>query len=105
MKLMTKEIEASMPALYSQADQYDPICHVKYFTPDSNWTWYGMEYDPEDRIFFGYVIGPEPELGNFSLDELESARGPLGLPIERDFSFEPAPLSEIKKGQQVSNPA
>ena len=31
------------------------------------------------------VDGFEKELGYFSLRELESARGPLGLPIERDL--------------------
>lgn len=45
------------------------------------------------RLFFGLVIGHEPELGYFSVDELEQVRGRLGLPIERDLHFTPAPLS------------
>jgi hypothetical protein len=31
----------------------------------------------------------EPELGYVSLHELAAARGPLGLPLERDFYFAP----------------
>jgi hypothetical protein len=43
-----------------------------------------------------YIIGFEAELGYFSLSELESVRGPWGLPIERDLWFKPCPLSEVK---------
>jgi hypothetical protein len=31
----------------------------------------------------------------FVLSELESARGPLGLPIERDLYFEPGPFTKV----------
>jgi hypothetical protein len=55
------------------------------------------EYDPTAQIFFGYVIGLEDELGYFSLEELEEARGPLGLPIERDEHFKPASLKELQQ--------
>ena len=65
---------------------------MKFFTPDSNWTWYASEFDGED-IFFGLVAGFEIELGYFSLSELKEARGPLGLPIERDRFFEPTDLA------------
>lgn len=68
------------------------IC--KFFTPDSSWTWYVIEFDGEDS-FFGYVVGFEKELGYFSLSELQEVRG--GLPIERDLYFDPIPLSEVKK--------
>jgi len=41
------------------------------------------------------VSGLEVELGYFSLSELESVKGPLGLPIERDLFFEPQTLIEL----------
>jgi hypothetical protein len=69
---------------------------VKLFTPDGQWTWYGIEFDGKD-IFFGYVKGFEAELGYFSLKELEGVRGHLGLPVERDKWFKPTKLSEVKK--------
>lgn len=91
MKLIPEGIE--IPALYSQENEGDPICHVKLFALSSNWTWYVIEYDPESKICFGFVSGFENELGTFSIEELES----LGANIERDLYFSPAPLSEIKE--------
>ena len=96
MKLMTKAIENVIPALYEQDGLGDDaIVHAKFFTPDSCWTWYATEYDPETRMFFGLVDGFDKELGYFSLDELESGRGSLGLPIERDSWFKPTKLCEV----------
>jgi hypothetical protein len=95
MKLMTKEIESTIPELGSQEYVTDPIVHVKYFTPDSNWTWYAIEYSQKERQFFGFVDGMFAEFGYFGLAELEEARGPFGLPIERDMYWEPRRLSEI----------
>ena len=95
MQLLTKEIAIRLPPLGSQDGLgYDATAHLKLFTPDSSWTWYATEYDPADRMFFGLVLGMEQELGYFSLDDLEAARGPLGLPIERDLHFEAKPLRE-----------
>jgi len=42
------------------------------------------------------VSGLEVELGYFSLSELTGIRGAFGLPVERDLSFEPTRLSEVK---------
>lgn len=98
MKLITKEIESKMPAIGSQNEENNPIVHVKFFTPDANWTWYALEYDPEERIFFGFVDGMFPELGLFTLEELESVRGPFGLPVERDLYWEPKGLQEVMAG-------
>ena len=75
------------------------IAQVKFFTPDSNWTWYASEFDGED-IFFGLVIGFEIELGYFSLSELESVRGPLGLPIEKDRHYSPTSLEDLLKAHK-----
>ena len=98
MKLLTAELRARLPALYAQEQTKDPIVHIKFFTPDSNWTWYATEgqADEDDFRFFGYVCGQADEWGYFVLSELESARGPLGLPIERDLNFPPTPISRIK---------
>ena len=65
--------------------------------PDSGWTWFATEGEEEDGDFrfFGYVIGQEEEWGYFVLSELQSARGPLGLSIERDLYFKRGPFSEV----------
>jgi hypothetical protein len=97
MELLPNELRQRLPPLYSQEGVEDKTIHCKYFTPDSSWTWYVIEGSPEgdDFIFFGYVIGFEKEWGNFALSELSAARGPLGLPIERDLYFKPAPFSQV----------
>jgi len=51
--------------------------------------------EEEDFIFFGYVTGLEREWGYFMLSELSSARGPLGLAVERDLYFTSARISEV----------
>jgi hypothetical protein len=96
MKLLTKEIRRKLPKLYEQEDKGSKaVAHVKFFTPDSNpWTWYATEFDGRDT-FFGLVDGHEKELGYFSLAELEKARGPMGLAIERDLYWKPKTLKEI----------
>ena len=70
------------------------VAQVKFFTPDSSWTWYATEFDGED-LFYGLVIGHYKEFGSFSLSELRTVRGKLGLPIERDLYFEPTTLAEL----------
>jgi hypothetical protein len=94
--LMPPDIAKEIPALYSTERQRDPVARVKWFTPDSSWTWYITEYDPVQRLCFGLVIGHERELGYFSLDEILEVRGPFGLPVERDLYFEPKPLSQCR---------
>jgi len=95
MELMTDAIRRALPPLYSQESLGgDAVVQVKYFTPDGQWTWLATEFDGED-IFFGLVEGFETELGTFSLSELRSARGPMGLAIERDLYWTPKPLREI----------
>ena len=121
MKLLTKEIKQRIPKLYTQDGKgEEAVIHVKFFTPDANWTWYATEasaflndeegteiplseltdaHDVEDIRFFGLVHGFEKELGYFSLNELSRARGPLGLPIERDRYFGTHTIGEVQRGE------
>ena len=101
MKLLTNEIKQKLPKLYSQDNVEDPVCHIKFFCPWSSWTWYvleGEEQEGEDYLFFGLVRALEIELGYFSLSELQSVKGPMGLSIERDLYYKPQKLSELNKG-------
>ena len=90
-------VRQQLPALYSTEQEADPLMVCKWFTPDSGWTWYASEFDGKEGLFFGWVDGPEPELGYFLLSELQETTGPLGLHIERDINFEPTRLSEVKR--------
>jgi hypothetical protein len=93
MKLLTLALRAQLPKLYTteHTPNADKIAACKFFTPDSSWTWFVCEagIGEDADILFGFVIGHEAEWGYFSLRELESVRGPLGLPIERDLGFRP----------------
>ncbi len=86
----------TIPALYTTEDDSDPMCQVKLFTPDANWTWYIIELDVAEGLCFGYVAGLEKELGYFSLREIKDLHGALNLPVERDRGFAPIPLSEVQ---------
>jgi hypothetical protein len=96
LELLPQQDREGLPALYANEEVgLQAPAFVKFFTPDSNWTWYASEFDGDD-IFFGLVIGHFPELGYFSLSELQEARGPLGLPIERDVHFTPQSLQKLR---------
>lgn len=98
MKLLTKDIherllkngrirEQLAETGKAEADFY-PV--VKLFTPDAGCTWLLTELDPDDPdMAFGLCdLGMGcPELGCVRISELESVRGPLRLPIERDLHF------------------
>ena len=86
MKLMTKAIENKIPALYETEEAETHRVYAKFFHPFSNWTWYAVEYDPTQKLFFGLIDGHDKELGYFTLAELESIKiGGLG--IERDMQW------------------
>ena len=103
-KLIPQTLLSNIPDLYATEGSLNPICHVKLFTPDSNWTWYIIEFSKADtNTCYGYVQGIESELSYFTLEELETVHGPLGLAIERDMSFEPTPFSTIKKSEHDSS--
>ena len=104
MKLLTKELEVRFKEVGSQepkqGEKIDPIVICKFFNPAGAGTWFATEYDPVDKIFFGFVSihGKESgcdEWGSFSLDELESLKLPFGLGIERDIHFTEKRFSEV----------
>jgi len=96
MELIPQEIKNKIPKLYETEKQNDPIVYIKLFL--DGWTWYITELSIDNNICFGYVISPfESELGYFSLNEIKSIKGSLGLSVERDILFKPTKLSTIKK--------
>ena len=107
MLLMTKEIVRRIPPIGAQEESEDPIVHVKWFCPWNQWTWYCTEYDPEESLCFGLVVGQETELGYWSLDELKEVEHPKchGVRIERDLSFGPTPLSVVRTREIDRSPA
>jgi len=71
---------------------------AKLFDPCSAATWWITEYDPVEKIAFGYVTGLAlDEWGYTSLVELKRIERPFGLTIERDLYFVQKRFSEVKK--------
>ena len=98
MRLMTKELEKRFAQVGSQESVKDPVIVAKYFNPAGAGTWYAKEYDPNDKMFFGYVSifgAGWDEWGCFSLKELELYQGPWGLGIERDLYWTETKASAV----------
>ncbi len=104
MVLMTKALEKRFAKVGSQEHVEDPVVITKFFSIVSDWRWYATEYDPESRVFFGFVRGHEDEWGYFSLDEMETLRHPslkaLRL-VERDLYWTEVPISKVVSGGMV----
>ena len=99
--LLTQEIIKKLPKLY--ATESLPVAQkkvvVKFFTPDSNWSWFVVEGEKQedgDWLFFGMVHGFEKELGYFSLNEIKQVRGAMGLPVERDMYYGNHTLADVQ---------
>ena len=96
--LIPQNLLNQIPDLYETERTINPTCHIKIFTPDSIFTWYIIEVSKEDKhTCYGLVKAFESELGYFSLKELETIKGSLGLRVERDISFSPTALEIIRK--------
>ena len=98
MMLLTKQLEKRFAEVGSQAEVEDPVIVAKFFNPTGAGTWYATEYDPVDKMFFGYVsiFGDwNDEWGYFSLAELESFTGNFGLGIERDLYWTECKASKV----------
>lgn len=98
-KLLTKDILAKIPKLYGQENEDDPMVYIKFFHPMSSWTWYATEYDPNDRLFFGWSP-VDDEMGYASYDEIAKVKV-RGLGVERDLYFTPKRLSEVKVDEHI----
>ena len=99
MKLMTKQLEKRFAQVGRQEDVKDPLVIAKFFNPTGAGTWYATEYHPDEKVFFGYasIFGDHnDEWGYFSLDELESYKGPFGIGIERDLYWIEQRASQVE---------
>ena len=69
-----------------QRDQ-DHIPVVKFFNPLGDGVWLATELDGDGDIVCGLADLGYPELGSWSLAEMQSVRLPFGMGIERDLLF------------------
>ncbi len=91
---MARRVSA-MPKTYETSKTADPLVSLHYFMGGSDW--YIIEKDIEDGVTqaFGYAILNGDlmcaELGYISISEL------VGIGVDFDLHFKPAPLSEIRQ--------
>lgn len=88
MNLLTPELRERLLANGRDRDA-DHVPVVRFFNPVGAGTWLATELDEEGDTLFGLAdLGfGYPELGSFSLSELESVHLPFGVAIERDLLF------------------
>ncbi|HHX90067.1 DUF2958 domain-containing protein [Aquamicrobium segne] len=84
MILLTGTQRDRLLANSRQRDQ-DHIPVVKFFNPLGEGVWLATELDGD--IMFGLADLGHPELGSWSLGEMQSVRLPFGMGIERDLLF------------------
>ena len=93
-KLMTKELGATIPALYANEkveNTDDVVARAKLFSPYSNWTLVHHRMGCRDRrMLRPRCRGSRTEWGYFDLTELAEATVFGGVPaVERDLYWEP----------------
>ncbi len=86
MILLTGAQQDRLLANGRQRDQ-DHIPVVKFFNPLGEGVWLATELDEDGDIMFGLADLGHPELGSWSLGEMQSVRLPFGMEIERDLLF------------------
>ena len=86
MILLTDELREQLFANGRQRDA-DHVPVVKFFNPLGEGVWLATELDDDGDILFGLADLGYPELGSWSLSEMQSVRLPFGMGIERDLLF------------------
>lgn len=87
MILLTPELHERLLA-NGRRPGLDHVPVVKFFNPLGIGTWLATELDADGDTLFGLADLGDPELGSFSLAEMEVLELPLGMGIERDILFE-----------------
>lgn len=107
MGQLTRQLAAlNIPPLYAteSTPAEDKTIVARLFALASAATWYIAEFDPEQRLAFGYADLGDPtcaEWGYVSIAELESLRW-LGVPrVELDANFTPTKFGDLKEVQHV----
>ena len=86
MMLLTSTQREQLLANGRQSD-VDPVPVVKFFNPLGGGVWLATELDSDGDILFGLADLGFPELGSWSLGEMQAVRLPFDMRIERDLHF------------------
>jgi len=96
----TAEELSKIPDLYSSEHipLKEKVIYMHFFIGGCDW--YATEYDPQDKLFFGFAILNDDlemaEWGYFSLEELSDIKVKF-LEIDRDLHFTTSKAIDIKR--------
>ncbi len=97
MILLTSTQREQLLANGRQSD-VDPVPVVKFFNPLGSGVWLATELDSDGDTLFGLADLGFPELGSWSLGEMQAIRLPFDMRIERDLHFRPTSLTALLQG-------
>lgn len=96
----TRDLLEKLPKLYEteKIAIKNKMIHMHFFIFGTDW--YVAEYDPEEKIFWGFVILNEDymnaEWGYFALSELKEISF-VGFKVDRDLHWKTRKASEVDK--------
>ena len=95
----TEQELSKLPAFYSteHTPLKDKVIQMHFFLGGCDW--YGIEFDPVEKNFFGFVIlngdYDNAEWGYFSLEELASIKVSF-LEVDKDLHWSPKKAIEVR---------
>ena len=98
MTLLTDELRARLPRLFSQEAEAEPFVYARLFLPGTSLNWYVFEGEATDR---GFTLGclfvgdEEYSFGHFPESFLELFRGPHGEVVVLDDCFHEGKLTDV----------
>ena len=83
----------------------DRVIHMHFFLDGHDW--YLSEYDPQKRVFFGYMV-PKDDYRNarwdyFSIDHLDQIKSKTSSQVIRNTHWEPKPAIKIDRIRDAYN--
>jgi hypothetical protein len=96
-ELLPEGSTKGIPELGTTRHEKDPIAYVKIGSRSGETAYFITEYDPVRKTAYGVIDGPGGRrFEQFSVTDLQKRRDLTGLPMERDFSWKPQPVSMIR---------
>jgi hypothetical protein len=106
MEFLPQELLGQIPRLGETLTEGDPMVWARLFNPLSGWSWYLIELEPlaTDAICCVYEVGWDEKMTYFNLSDLDLHAAEVGEPNQRDTSFTPCRLSDVKTREQPIQP-
>jgi len=99
MAIISDQLRASLPPLFAQEADDDPVVYARLFLPGTSLNWYVLEGGVTKE--HGFVLSclfvgrEEWSFGHFPESFLEQFRGPNGEVIEIDTAFPTGRLHDV----------